>query len=67
MNIDNITFENIDTPKDIAVKTVKIFAGSSQLKVHLSRLNVEYVKVHRGVKTVYILRSNNFPRTEVTL
>ena len=67
MNLDNITFEKIDTPKDIAIKTVQLYAGSSQLKVHLRRLNVEYVKVHRGVKTVYILRSNNFPRTEVTL
>jgi len=32
MELDNITFENIDTPQGIAKKTVLIYAGSSELR-----------------------------------
>ena len=67
MSIENITFENIDTPKDKAVKTCLIFAGSTELRKQLNRLKVEYTKVNRGFKTIYVLRSKDFGRIEVVL
>lgn len=67
MNIENIIFENIDTPKDIAIKTALIYAGSTELKKQMQRLNVNYTKVNRGFKTIYVLRNKDFGRTEVLL
>ena len=67
MSIENITFENIDTNKDIAIKTALIFAGSTELKKQMQRLKVNYTKVQRGFKTIYVLRSKDFGRVEVTL
>lgn len=67
MSIENITFENIDTPKDIAVKTALIYAGSTELKKQMQRLNVKHTKVQRGFKTIYVLRSKDFGRVEVVL
>ena len=63
MSIENITFENIDTPKETAL----IFAGSTELKKQMQRLKVNYTKVQRGFKTIYVLRSKDFGRVEVTL
>ena len=47
MYIENITFENIDTPKDIAVKTALIYAGIDNdclefqnVSVYISNLNI---------------------------
>lgn len=67
MSIENITFENIDTPKETAIKTALIYAGSTELKKQMKRLNVEHTKVQRGFKTIYVLRSKNFGRCEVVL
>ena len=65
-SIENIVFEDIDTPKDIAVKTVLLYAGSSQLKTEMKKLGVNYTKHQRGVKVVYILRGK-FDKVEVVL
>ena len=67
MSTDNIVFENVDTPKEIAIKTALIYAGSTELKKQMKRLKVEYTKVVRGFKTIYVLRSKDFERTEVIL
>ena len=67
MSIENITFEQIDTPKDIAIKTTLIYCGSTELKNQLKRLNVTHTKVVRGFKTIYVLRSKDFGRCEVVL
>ena len=67
MSIDNITFENIDTPKDIAVKTTLIYCGSTELTKQLKKLKVTHTKVVRGFKTIYVLRSKDFGRVEVQL
>jgi hypothetical protein len=67
MSIEDITFENIDTPKDTAIKTALIYAGSTELKNQMKRLKVNYTKVQRGFKTIYVLRSKDFERTEVIL
>jgi hypothetical protein len=67
MQIENITFENIDTPKDVAIKTALIYAGSTELKKQMQRLKVKHTKVQRGFKTIYVLRSVNFGRVEVIL
>ena len=63
MSIENIIFEDTDTKKDKAIKTLLLNAGNNELTKELAK----YVKVYRGLKTVYILRSKDFERTEVTL
>jgi len=67
MSIENITFETIDSPKEKAIKTALIYAGSTELKNQMKKLKVNYTKVQRGFKTIYVLRSKDFPRTEVIL
>ena len=37
MSIENITFENIDTPKEKAIKTALIYAGSTELKNQMKK------------------------------
>lgn len=65
MSIENIIFEDIDTSKEIAVKTALLFAGSTELKKQ--KLNVQHTKVQRGFKTIYVLRNKDFGRVEVVL
>lgn len=65
--MNNITFENTDSLKDTAIKTVNLFAGSSALKTEMKKLGVDYVKTQRGVYIVYILRHREFGRVTVKL
>ena len=67
MSIDNITFEDTDSLKETLIKTVHIFAGSSALKTELKKLKTTYVKLERGLKTVFVLRNKEIGRVEVTL
>ena len=67
MSIENITFENIDTPKETAIKTALIYAGSTELTKQLAKLKVTHTKVERGFKTIFVLRHKDFGRTEVIL
>ena len=67
MSIENITFENIDTPKEKAIKTALIYAGSTELKKQMQRLKVNYTKVVKGAKTSYILRGQQIGRVVVVL
>ena len=66
-SIDNIIFEDTDSSKETLIKTVYLFAGSPALAEEMKRLKTTYVKVQRGLKTVFILRSNNIGRLEVIL
>jgi hypothetical protein len=67
MSIDNITFEKTDTLTERLTKTVHIFAGSDRLRIELQKYKVNYVKVCKGAKTVYVLRSPKIGRIEVKL
>lgn len=67
MLIENIIFTNDDTLKDTLTKTVQIYAGSYRLKTELTKHKVSYVKVCKGAKTSYILRSLNIGRLIVVL
>ena len=67
MSIENIIFEDTDTKKDKAIKTLLLNAGNNELIKELTKIGVSYVKVYRGLKTVYILRNKDFERTEVVL
>ncbi len=67
MSIDNIIFDETDTKKEKEIKTLLLNAGNNELIKELSKIGVSYVKVYRGLKTIYILRSKDFERTEVTL
>ena len=67
MSIDNIIFDESDSKKDKAIKTLLLNAGNNELTKELSKIGVTHTKVYRGLKTIYILRSKDFERTEVTL
>ena len=67
MSIDSIVFDDNDTKKDKAIKTLLLNAGNNELIKELAKIGVTHTKVYRGLKTVYILRSKDFERTEVTL
>lgn len=67
MNIENIIFETIDTPKETAIKTALIFAGSTELKKQMNRLKVNYTKIVKGARTSYILRGKEIGRVVVVL
>ena len=67
MSIDSIVFDKTDSKKDKAIKTLLLNAGNNELTKELTKIGVTHTKVYRGLKTVYILRSKDFERTEVTL
>ena len=67
MSIDNIIFDETDSKKDKAIKTPLLNAENNELTKELAKIGVTHTKVYRGLKTVYILRSKDFERTEVTL
>lgn len=62
-----IVFEELDTPQTIAIKTVNLWVGTSELKPQLAKLGIDYVKVQRGLKVVYILRGKQIGKLEITL
>lgn len=69
MSIENIIFEDTDTLEQKATKTVLLNAGNSDLKKQMERLKINYSKVQRGFKTIFVLRHKDFTngRIEVTL
>jgi len=67
MSIDNITFEENDSPAVKATKTLLIYAGSSELKPQLAKLDVEYTKINRGLHTYYVLTSKKFDKLKIKL
>ena len=67
MSIDNIIFDESDSKKDKAIKTLLLNAGNNELTKELTKIGVTHTKVYKGLKTVYVLRSKDFERTEVTL
>ena len=64
---DNIVFSNEDTLKDTLTKTVQLFAGSHRLKTELTKHKVNFVRVNKGAKVSYILRSKTIGRLIVVL
>ena len=69
MSIENIIFEDTDTLEQQATKTVLLNAGNNDLKKQMERLKINYSKVQRGFKTIYVLRHKDFTngRIEVIL
>ena len=67
MNIENIVFEKDDSKQQLLTKIVQINAGSHRLKVELTKLGVNYVKVCKGASTVFILRGKGIERLTVKL
>ena len=69
MSIENIIFEETDTLEQQATKTVLLNAGNNDLKKQMERLKINYSKVQRGFKTIYVLRHKDFTngRIEVIL
>lgn len=65
--LDNIVFEPIDTPQDIARKTVYLYAGSSALKNELKKLGIDYTKDQKGVFVEYYLRGKEIGKLTVRL
>lgn len=67
MQIDEIIFLEEDSPTTIAIKTVEIYAGSSQLKAELKKLNIDFTKVVRGLNTYYCLKGDKIGKIKVKL
>lgn len=65
--MNEIIFEDIDSPQQTAIKTVHLWCGTSELKPQLKKLGIEYVKCTKGAHVVYVLRSKQFGRIEVKL
>lgn len=67
MELDNIVFEDCDNDATIAIKTLNLFVGTSDLKPKLKKLGVDYVKINRGVHVIYILTGRSIGRIEIKL
>ena len=69
MSIDSIVFDDNNTLEQQATKTVLLNAGNNDLKKQMERLKINYSKVQRGFKTIYVLRHKDFTngRIEVVL
>jgi hypothetical protein len=67
MSTDNIVFQDDDSEKETAIKTVQIWAGTSELGKHLKRLKIEYTKVNKGVYVQYVLKGAKIGRLVVRL
>lgn len=63
----NIIFEDSDTLKDTATKTVLIFAGSSELKNQMQKLGINYTKVQRRFNTIFVLRHKDFESGKIEI
>lgn len=65
--LENIVFEDLDSPQDIARKTVYLYAGSSALKNELKKLKIEYTKDNKGVFVEYYLKGKEIGKLTVRL
>lgn len=65
--MEDIVFENEDSPAIIATKTVIIHAGSPTLKTELKRLNIDYSKVTKGLNTYFYLSGKEIGKIRVKL
>lgn len=61
--LKDVFFESEDTPVIIATKTVMLFAGSSELKSKLTKLDITYTKVYKGLLTFYCLKGRGIEGT----
>ena len=57
MSIENIIFEETDSKKDKAIKTLLLNAGNNELTKQLSKLGVTHTKINRGAKVIFVLRN----------
>jgi hypothetical protein len=67
MSTDNIIFQDDDSEKETAIKTVQIWAGTSELGKHLKRLKIDYTKQYKGVYVQYVLRGAKIGKLIVRL
>lgn len=65
--LENIVFEDIDSPQDIARKTVLLYAGSPALKNELKKLKIDYTKDQKGVFVEYYLKGKEIGKLTVRL
>lgn len=56
MSIENIIIEETDTFEQIAIKTVLLNAGTSELKTQMDKLKINYSKVMKNNKVTFVLR-----------
>ena len=69
MSIENIIFEDTDNFEQIAIKTILLNAGTSELKKQMEKLKINYSKVVKNNKVQFVLRHKDFEggRIVVTL
>lgn len=62
-----IVFLEEDSPAIIAMKTLDIFVGTSDLKPQLAKLGITYTKVIRGLNTYYCLKGKEIGSIRIKL
>lgn len=67
MSIDKIIIEDSDNKKEVAIKTVLLFAGSPALKTEMKKLKVDYTKIQQQGKVKFVLKNKEFGKTTVVL
>ena len=50
-----------------AIETVLEFAGSSELKKQMDKMRINYVKLEKSSKVIYILRHKDFTNGKISV
>ena len=67
MSIDNIIFDETDNFEQIAIKTVLLNAGTSELKTQMEKLKINYSKVMKRNKVQFVLRHKDFKNGRIVV
>ena len=67
MSIDNIIFDETDNFEQIAIKTVLLNAGTSELKTQMNKLKINYSKVVKNDRVQFVLRHKDFENGRIVV
>lgn len=67
MSIENIIFEDTDNFEQIAIKTVLLNAGTSELKTQMNKLKINYSKVVKNNRVQFVLRHKDFENGRIVV
>lgn len=67
MSDQDVIFEDCDTDKETAIKTVHLWAGTDELRKELSKLGITYNKNVKGLCTFYNLILKSGEKIKVRL
>lgn len=65
--LNDVVFEDIDTPIETAKKTLFLWVGTNELKSRLAKIGIEYTLNVKGLNTYYILRGAKIGTLKIKL